>query len=86
MERGRVLLSRLCFLIYRRSGQQKERTTGGADSRSSGQLGVQRERTAGGAWGVDSEEDNGRRGQPQGWILKRMSKICPTRTGGWYKK
>ena len=62
----------------RRSGQQKERTTGGADSRSGRQLGVWREvgqRTAGGARGEDSEEDSeediGRRGQPQWWILNR---------------
>ena len=34
-------------MFHRRSGQQKERTTGGADSMSGGQLGVWREvRTA----------------------------------------
>ena len=44
-------LACFCF-IHRRSGQQRERTTGGADSRSGGQLGLWREaclRTAGGA-------------------------------------
>ena len=45
MERGRAMFIR--FLFHRRSGQQEERTTGGADSRSIGQRGVQREeRTA----------------------------------------
>ena len=39
-----------------------ERTTGGADSMSGVQLGV---------WREDSEEDSGRRGQPQRWTLKR---------------
>ena len=38
---------------------------GGADNRRRGQ---REEWTAG---VVDSEEDNGRRGQPQWWILKR---------------
>ena len=31
------MLSRFLFLFHRRSGQQKERTTGGADSMSGGQ-------------------------------------------------
>ena len=49
-----------------RSGQREEGTTGGADYGRSGQ---QEERTAG---GVDSEEDSGRSGQLEEWILKRV--------------
>ena len=47
------MLSRFLFLFHRRRGQQKERTTGGADNRRRGQ---QKERTTEG-------EDNGRSGQ-----------------------
>ena len=53
-----------------RSGQREEGTTGGADYGRSGQ---QEERTAGGVDSEeDSEEDSGRSGQLEEWILKRV--------------
>ena len=57
------MFSRFLFLFHRRSGQQKERTTGGADNRRRGQ---QKERTTEG-------EDNRRRGQREEfwWLLNR---------------
>ena len=61
------MFSMFFVLFPRRSGQQKERTTGGADSMSGGQRAGSVERGLSEESGRWSEEDIGRRGQPQWW-------------------